>query len=139
MNRAKIVRWAAESTRPFDIVNNNGFQCLMKTERPEYYLPKPAVVSCDVRKAFVRVWQKLAEKLQAYAGELNFAMDTWTAPNHKSFTAITVHLEDEGEALSLPLDVVKVARVSDMHTSILWTHLTDCCSHIPAQHWPMNS
>ena len=85
------------------------------------------------------VWQKLAEKLQAYAGKLNFAMDTWTAPNHKSFTAITVHLEDEGVALSLPLNVVKVARVSDIRTSILWTHLTDCCSHIPAQHWPMNS
>ena len=84
----------------------------MKTERPEYYLPKPAVVSCDVRKAFVRVQQKLAEKLQAYTGELNFATDMWTAPNHKSFTAITVHLEDEGEALSLPLKIVEVVRVT---------------------------
>ena len=111
----------------------------MKTGRPKYYLPKPAVVLCDVQKVFVWVWQKLAEKLQAYAGKLNFAMDTWTAPNHKLFTVITVHLEDEGEALSLPLDIVEVVRVSDMCTSILWTHLTDCCSHIPAQHWPMKS
>ena len=129
----------AESTHLFNIVNDNGFQCLMKMGRPKYYLPKPAVVLCDVWKAFVQVWQKLVEKLQAYAGKLNFAMDTWTAPNHKSFTVITVHLEDEGEALSLPLDVVEVARMSDMHTSILWTHLTDCCSHISAQCWPMNS
>ena len=126
----------AKSAHPFNIVNDNGFQCLMKTGRPEYYLPKPAVVSCDVQKAFVQVQQKLVEKVQAYASELNFATDTWTAPNHKSFTVITVHLEDEGEALSLPLDVVEVVRVSDMHTSILWTHLTDCCSHIPAQCCP---
>ena len=86
----------------------------MKTERPEYYLPKPAVVSCDVRNAFVWVRQRLAEKLQAYNSKLNFATVTWTVPNHKSFATVTVHLEDEGEALVLPLDVVEVARVSDL-------------------------
>ena len=86
----------------------------MKTGRPEYYLPKPAVVSCDVRNAFVRVRQRLAEKLQAYNSELNFTTVTWTVPNHKSFTTVTVHLEDEGEVLVLPLDVVEVARVSDL-------------------------
>ena len=109
------MQWVAESVCLFEIVNDTGFQCLMKMGRPEYYLPKPsAVVSCDVRNTFVWVQQRLAEKLQAYNGELNFATDTWTAPNHKSFTAVTVHLEDEGEALVLPLDVVEVARVSDL-------------------------
>ena len=48
------MRWVAESARPFEIVNDTGFQCLMKTGRPEYYLPKPAVVSRDVRNVFVR-------------------------------------------------------------------------------------
>ena len=35
------------------------------------------------------------------------------APNHKSFMAITVHLESKGEPLALPLDVIEVAKVSD--------------------------
>ncbi|KIM63544.1 hypothetical protein SCLCIDRAFT_117037, partial [Scleroderma citrinum Foug A] len=88
-----------KSVHLFEIVNDTGFQCLMKMGRPEYYLPKPAVVSCDVQNMFVQVQQQLAEKLQAYDSELNFATDTWTAPNHKSFAAVTVHLEDKGEAL----------------------------------------
>ena len=103
-----------ESAHLFEIVNDTGFQCLMKMGRPEYYLPKPAVVSHDVRNMFVWAQQQLAEKLQAYDGKLNFTTDTWTVPNHKLFTAVTVHLEDEGEALVLPLDVVEVARVSDL-------------------------
>ena len=37
--RAEIVRWVAESLRPYEIVSNRGFQCLMKTGRPEYYIP----------------------------------------------------------------------------------------------------
>ncbi|KIM57249.1 hypothetical protein SCLCIDRAFT_71895, partial [Scleroderma citrinum Foug A] len=81
-NRMAIMQWVAENTCPFDIVNDNGFQCLMKTGRLDYYIPNPNTVSCDVRTTFVRVWQRLAEKLQAYNGELNFATDTWTAPNH---------------------------------------------------------
>ena len=113
-NRAKIVQWVAESACLFEIVNNTGFQCLMKMGRPEYYLPKPAVVLRDVWNMFVWAWQRLAEKLQAYNGKLNFTIDTWTAPNHKSFTTVTMHLEDKGEALVLPLDVVEVARVSDL-------------------------
>jgi hypothetical protein len=37
-SRAEIVKWVAESKRPFDIVSNRGFQSLMKTGRPEYYI-----------------------------------------------------------------------------------------------------
>ncbi|KIM50611.1 hypothetical protein SCLCIDRAFT_145042, partial [Scleroderma citrinum Foug A] len=96
--------WVTESTRPFDIVNDQGFQCLMKTGRLDYYLPNPHTVSCDIRNVFI----------QAYRGELNFATDTWTAPNHRSFAAITVHLEEDGKVLVIPLDIVEVAR---SHTS----------------------
>ena len=58
------MRWVAENAHPFDIVNDNGFQCLMKTGRPDYYIPNPNTVSCNVWTAFVQVWQRLAEKLQ---------------------------------------------------------------------------
>ena len=44
-----------------------------------------------------------------YDGRLSFATDAWTSPNQRAFIAITVHLEHEGEPLSMLLDVVKVA------------------------------
>ncbi|EJD38750.1 hypothetical protein AURDEDRAFT_46315, partial [Auricularia subglabra TFB-10046 SS5] len=43
--RAEIVRWCAESGRPFSIVKDRGFLSLMKTRRPGYYLPSIATVS----------------------------------------------------------------------------------------------
>jgi len=61
---AEIVRWVAESKRPFKIVNDRGFQSLMKTGRPEYYIPSAETVSRDVKKVFVCVRQRIAKMLQ---------------------------------------------------------------------------
>ena len=44
-----------------------------------------------------------------YDGRLSFVTDAWTSPNQRAFVAITVHLEHEGEPLSMLLDVVEVA------------------------------
>ena len=54
-DRAEIVRWVAESMRPFNIVRDHGFECLMKTGRPEYKLPSLSMVGHDVRKVFAHV------------------------------------------------------------------------------------
>ncbi|KAF8500131.1 hypothetical protein F5888DRAFT_1598715, partial [Russula emetica] len=43
--KAEIVRWVSESLWPFSIVKDRGFICLMKTGRPEYYIPSPSSVS----------------------------------------------------------------------------------------------
>lgn len=69
--RAELVRWVAESLRPFDIVKDRGFQSLMKTGRPEYYLPSPRTVSRDVKLVFARTRQRIAKMLQA--SQLRFA------------------------------------------------------------------
>ncbi|KAI6032178.1 hypothetical protein PISMIDRAFT_120461 [Pisolithus microcarpus 441] len=50
--RGEIVRWVSESLHPFQIVKDRGFQCLMKTGRPQCYLPSPETVSCDVKQVF---------------------------------------------------------------------------------------
>jgi hypothetical protein len=126
-DRAEIVRWVAESVRPFEIVKDRGFQSLMKTGRPEYYIPSPSTVSRDVRMVFSRTRQRIAKMLRVskrtsfktwiltekkeYDGALNFATDAWTSPNHRAFVAVTVHLEQEGVPLCLVLDVVEVAEV----------------------------
>lgn len=48
--------------------------------------------------------------LQEYDGNLNFATDAWTSPNHKAFVAFTVHFEHEGAPISMLLDLVEVAK-----------------------------
>ncbi|KAG1725869.1 uncharacterized protein EDB91DRAFT_1239713 [Suillus paluster] len=97
--RAELVHWVAESLQPFDIVNDRGFQSLMKTGRPEYYIPSPSTVLCNVRLVF------------EYKGKLNFMTDGWSSPNHCALVAFSVHLEQKGIPLSLPLDIIEVLRV----------------------------
>lgn len=48
---------------------------------------------------------------QAYEGELSFATDTWTSPNHKSFVAITIHLACEGKPLAMILNIVDMEKI----------------------------
>jgi hypothetical protein len=45
-----------------------------------------------------------------YDGRLNFATDAWTSPNQRAFVAVTVHLEHQGEPISMLLDIVEVAK-----------------------------
>jgi hypothetical protein len=108
-SRAEIVRWIAESKRPFSIVSDRGFQSLMKTGRPEYYIPSPVTVSRDVKMVFANTRKRIAKMLQEHDGALNFATDAWTSPNHKAYVAVTVHFEHDGKPISMVLDLVEVA------------------------------
>lgn len=103
------MRWVCESRRPFKIVSDRGYQSLMKTGRPEYYIPSPTTVSRDVRKVFANARRRLAKMLQEHEGKLNFATDGWTSPNHKAFIAVTVHFELAGKPMSMLLDMIEVA------------------------------
>ena len=62
--RIEIVRWIAESKRPFAIVKDHGFKELMKTGRPKYRLPSPATVAQDVKQVFVSMRSLVATKLK---------------------------------------------------------------------------
>jgi hypothetical protein len=53
-----------ESKRPFNIVNDCGFQSLMKTGRPGYQIPSAETVSRDVKKVFVQVRKHIANMLK---------------------------------------------------------------------------
>ena len=82
----------------------------MKTGRPNYYIPSPTTVSRDVKKVFVNAQKRITKMLQEHEGQLNFGTDAWTLPNHRSFVAVTVHLEEKGIPISLLLDLVEVPR-----------------------------
>ena len=60
----EFVRWVTESNRPFQIVNDRGFRSLMKTGRPQYYIPSAETLSQDVKNVFVRVHGRIAKGLQ---------------------------------------------------------------------------
>ncbi|KAI0037893.1 hypothetical protein FA95DRAFT_1476650, partial [Auriscalpium vulgare] len=92
------------------VVKDRGFNVLMKTGRPEYYLPSVSTVSRDVRKVFVNARRRIAKMLQEYEGALSFATDAWSSPNHRAFIAISVHFELDGQPMCIILDVVEVAR-----------------------------
>jgi hypothetical protein len=63
-SKAEIVRWVSESMRPFEIVEDRGFQCLMKTGRPEYYIPSRTTVSRDVKQVFANTRKRIATMLK---------------------------------------------------------------------------
>ena len=121
----------AESIRPFSIVADRGFGCLMKTGRPFYYIPSPSTVSHDVLLVFARTRQRVAKMLcvsgmlckigtyshvnQEHDGRLSFATDAWSSPNHRAYMGVTVHLEQAGKPLSMVLDIVEVPR---SHTGV---------------------
>lgn len=62
--RAEIVRWVAESNRPFAIVEDRAFQSLMKTGRPEYWIPSRWTVGRDVQKVFARTRTRIGKMLK---------------------------------------------------------------------------
>ena len=64
MYSAEMVRWIEESKRPFQIVNDRGFQSLMKTGRPGFQLPSAETISRDTKNAFVAVRQRIAKMLK---------------------------------------------------------------------------
>ncbi|RPD52240.1 hypothetical protein L226DRAFT_438013, partial [Lentinus tigrinus ALCF2SS1-7] len=83
---------------------------LMKTGRPEYYIPSPTTISRDAKNVFVGARAKIAKMLREYQGKISFATDAWTSPNHCAFVTITAHLEHNGQPLCFLLDIVEVAK-----------------------------
>ncbi|KAG1850974.1 hypothetical protein C8R48DRAFT_570468, partial [Suillus tomentosus] len=92
------------------IVKDRGFVLLMKMGQPEYYIPAPKTVARDVRLVFVKTRRCIARMLQDYTSKLNFATDVWTSPNHQVYVTVSVHLEHEGQPLSMILDIVEVSK-----------------------------
>ncbi|KAG1733063.1 uncharacterized protein EDB91DRAFT_1238664 [Suillus paluster] len=89
-SKAEIVKWVSKSLRPFDIVKDQGFQCLMKTGRPEIYIPSPLSVLHDVCLVFARTRARIAKMFKV---------------------TVCVHLELDGVPLTMPLDIVEVVKL----------------------------
>jgi len=61
--RVEIVCWVCENLHPFNVIKDRGFICLMKTGRPNYYIPLPSTIGHDVKKVFARVRKQIMKML----------------------------------------------------------------------------
>ena len=59
-----IVRWVLENARPFSIVADYYFLCLMMSGRPGLYVPSLSTVSRDVKLVFAKTCERIAAMLQ---------------------------------------------------------------------------
>ncbi|KAJ7275136.1 hypothetical protein C8J57DRAFT_1062643 [Mycena rebaudengoi] len=98
-------------TRPPHLINDRGFRTLMTAGRPTLQLPSGQTVSRDIQMSFIKCKSTIDNLLQNYPGQLNFATDAWTSPNHRAFVAWTVHLHHEGTPLAFLLDIIEVPEV----------------------------
>ncbi|THV05844.1 hypothetical protein K435DRAFT_562725, partial [Dendrothele bispora CBS 962.96] len=115
----RVTRWVTENCRPFEIVADRGFQSLMKTGRPHYWIPHPTTVSHDVKKVFAVTRSRISKLLRDYDGDISFATDAWTSPNHMAFVAITAHLIQDGDIYPILLDFFEVP---ESHTGKALAH-----------------
>ncbi|KAH9897078.1 uncharacterized protein BXZ73DRAFT_62961 [Epithele typhae] len=84
---------------------------LMKTGRPNFKIPSPSTLARDTRTLFTRSRERIGRLLRDYDGHINIATDCWTSPNHRAFTAVTVHFLHNDEPISMLLDIVEVPKV----------------------------
>jgi len=82
-------------------------------------------VTRDVKQAFIHACKQVVNMLQEYEGQLNYATDVWTSPNHKAFVAFRVHFAHEGTPVLIrdwqgfrnPHGLAGTGRGREIHTS----------------------
>ena len=51
----------------------------MQTRRPDYHIPSEQTVSHEVKQAFIQAHKHIANMVQEYEGQPNFATEVWTS------------------------------------------------------------
>jgi hypothetical protein len=62
---------------------------------------------------FAHTHERIAKILEDYEGDISFATDAWTSPNHYAYVALTAHLQAQGQLLSIILNIVEVPKVHE--------------------------
>ena len=48
---------------------------------------------------------------QECKGDISFATDTWSSPNHYAYMGLTAHFQHQGQLMAIVLDIVEVPKV----------------------------
>ncbi|THU80784.1 hypothetical protein K435DRAFT_694965, partial [Dendrothele bispora CBS 962.96] len=97
--------------RPIKIVEDRKLREIVLAGRPQAQFSHRRELAQDIDTAFTVCSERIAKILKEYPGQLSFATDCWTSPNHRAFCAWTVHLQHQGKPLVFLLDVIEVPEV----------------------------
>jgi hypothetical protein len=111
--------------QPFNIVNNDGFQHLMKTVVPLYKLPSRDTFSRRLDNKYEAIAARVKEKLSCTEG-LTITTDIWSdTMQTRSFLRVTIHFADKMKISSITLGVYDL---TERHTAnYLAEKLTETC------------
>ncbi|KAF5372622.1 hypothetical protein D9758_005249 [Tetrapyrgos nigripes] len=107
---AAVVRWITKSVRLLHIVEDRKLQELMLSGRLQASFPRRKRVAEDIKTAFEHCSERIVTLLKEYPGQISFATDAWTSPNHRAFVAWTIHLQHQGKLLVFLLDIIEVPK-----------------------------
>ena len=110
-NSVHLVQWVTKNNRPANIINNHELQNPLTAGQPNIELPSNGTVLQDIHTSFLKYQDHVAKLLWDHPGQLHFATDTWTSPNHCAFITWTVHFEYKGDMLSFLINVIEVPEV----------------------------
>jgi hypothetical protein len=61
--RVEVIYWVCKNFCPFNIIKDQGFNHLIKTGQPNYYISLLSTVGHDVKKIFARVQKGITKML----------------------------------------------------------------------------
>ncbi|KAJ0002708.1 hypothetical protein NQD34_007857 [Periophthalmus magnuspinnatus] len=93
-----------KDSRPFSIMEDEGFVELMKIVDPNYILPNRKALKEMIEKKYNEAKEKSKEQLQK-ASALSLTSDMWTSINMEAYLAVTCHFFHDDQLCSTLLGV----------------------------------
>ncbi|KAJ7629279.1 hypothetical protein DFH06DRAFT_1006321, partial [Mycena polygramma] len=113
---------AHESAGGESFSHDRAYRRLMKSGRPNAYIPSPRTIARDVKVLFNKTRARLKKRFQRMPACVSMATDAWTSPNHRAYVAVSGHWEEEGKRFNCLLDFVEVPKVRSLHRNLHDTH-----------------
>ena len=117
-----LAKWTCLNTRPFSIVNDEGFIAFIKFIAPEYELPSHTTIVNYIQNLYDEEKQKLQDELKDVAF-CAVTTDGGSSSNATSFQDINVHYLDKD--LELKSKVLSVQEIKEEHTAVNVRHAND--------------
>ncbi|KAJ7836764.1 hypothetical protein B0H14DRAFT_3460490 [Mycena olivaceomarginata] len=102
--------FACAGQRPVDITRRAHTNAEARGLRK--YLVRRTLLKIAVSASFAKCKIMIDNLLQEHPGQLSFATDACTSPNHRAFVTWTVYLPLDGNPLSFLLDIIEVPEIT---------------------------
>ena len=117
-----LAKWLCKSSRPSQLVKDEGFRILLNMLCPEYEVPCPQTIINFIENMYEETKEKIKDKLS----EVEFVAittDGGTSSNAVSFVGTNVHYLDED--LNMQFHIIGVRENKEKHTAINFRRKND--------------